>query len=387
MRMMQTARIISTYTADVSGVPSALFELGGMVIMHDASGCNSTYNTHDEPRWYDFDSMVYISGLSEMEAIMGDDEKLINDIVRDASELSPNFIALCGTPIPMMIGTDFDAVCAVIEKRTGIPAIPVKTNGMNTYIKGASMAFLGLAKRFLTACGKTENLSCNILGVTPLDFSVNTSVESMKNVLSENGIELTSCWAMGDSLDNIKRSAGASVNLVVSASGMEVARYMKNTFGIPYVIARPTGDCLTKKIIEDLKQSALDSIDRTSYRTDNDCSDAQVVVIGEGVASESLAYEIREKLGLKCRIVCATDNMGIQLSKGSVVARDEDELLPLLKNARVIIADPLYKPICPEGVGFVALPHEGFSGRIFRKDIPDTVKSVAPLIEQIERNL
>jgi len=70
MCMMQTARVISTYTADVSGVPSALFELGGMVIMHDASGCNSTYNTHDEPRWYDFDSMVYISGLSEMEAIM-----------------------------------------------------------------------------------------------------------------------------------------------------------------------------------------------------------------------------------------------------------------------------------------------------------------------------
>ena len=47
--------------------------------MHDASGCNSTYNTHDEPRWYDFDSMVYISGLSEMEAIMGDfDETDIN---------------------------------------------------------------------------------------------------------------------------------------------------------------------------------------------------------------------------------------------------------------------------------------------------------------------
>ena len=74
--MNHTSRIISTYSADVFGVCSALFELGGMVIMHDASGCNSTYTTHDEPRWYDMESMVYISGLSEMEAIMGDDEKL-----------------------------------------------------------------------------------------------------------------------------------------------------------------------------------------------------------------------------------------------------------------------------------------------------------------------
>ena len=78
--MKQTSRIISTYSADTFGVCSALFELGGMVVMHDASGCNGTYTTHDEPRWFDMDSMVYISALTEMEAIMGDDEKLISDI-------------------------------------------------------------------------------------------------------------------------------------------------------------------------------------------------------------------------------------------------------------------------------------------------------------------
>ena len=76
--MKQTARIISTYSADVFGVCSALYELGGMTIMHDASGCNSTYTTHDEPRWYDMESMIYISALSEMEAVMGDDAKLVD---------------------------------------------------------------------------------------------------------------------------------------------------------------------------------------------------------------------------------------------------------------------------------------------------------------------
>ena len=56
MRQIQT--FTSTYTADVSGVPSALYELGGMSVMHDASGCNSTYNTHDEPRYYGSKSMA-----------------------------------------------------------------------------------------------------------------------------------------------------------------------------------------------------------------------------------------------------------------------------------------------------------------------------------------
>lgn len=387
MCMMQTARVISTYTADVSGVPSALFELGGMVIMHDASGCNSTYNTHDEPRWYDFDSMVYISGLSEMEAIMGDDEKLIGDIVSAANELRPQFIALCGTPIPMMIGTDFDAVCSVIEKRTGIPTLPVKTNGMNTYVKGASMAFLELAKRFVTKKDKAQKLSCNILGVTPLDFSVNTSVQSMKNALTERGVDIVSCWAMGDSLENIKNSSAASVNLVVSLCGIEVAEYMKNKLGIPYVVARPTAAAFTDKIADDMRLSAQDGVNRITCAGESSNENARVIIIGEGVSSNSLAAALKLEAGIDCRVICATDDMGVSLGKRSITARDEDELMGLINDASVIVADPLYKPVCPKGAGFVPLPHEAFSGRIFRKDIPDTAKDIESVIAQIERIL
>ena len=61
--MNQTAKIISIYAADTSGFCSALYEYGGMTVIHDASGCNSTYTTHDEPRWYDKDSMMYICSL------------------------------------------------------------------------------------------------------------------------------------------------------------------------------------------------------------------------------------------------------------------------------------------------------------------------------------
>jgi nitrogenase molybdenum-iron protein alpha/beta subunit len=165
--MKQTARIISTYSADVMGVCSALFELGGMTVMHDASGCNSTYTTHDEPRWYDMDSMVYISGISEMEAIMGDDEKLISDIVDAAEVLKPAFIAIAGTPIPTMTGFDFEAVAEVIEQRTGIPSFGFATTGMNTYIHGASMALAGTARRFVESGSGDRSLSQMAQGPVP----------------------------------------------------------------------------------------------------------------------------------------------------------------------------------------------------------------------------
>ena len=79
--MRQAYRILPVYTGDVSGVCSALYELGGMTVMHDPSGCNSTYNTHDETRWYDRDSLIFLSGLCEPDAIMGNDEKFIDDVV------------------------------------------------------------------------------------------------------------------------------------------------------------------------------------------------------------------------------------------------------------------------------------------------------------------
>jgi len=112
--MKNNAKIIPCYAADTAGVCSALYELGGMVIVHDASGCNSTYSTHDEPRWFDKKSMIFISALTEMDAVMGNDEKLINDICEAAEREKPKFIALCGSPMPMMTGTDFDAVAEEI---------------------------------------------------------------------------------------------------------------------------------------------------------------------------------------------------------------------------------------------------------------------------------
>ena len=49
----------------------------------------------------------------------------------------------------------------------------------------------------------------------------------------------------------------------------------------------------------------------------------------------------------------------------SVVGEEEAE--KALKDAKVVIADPLYRPILPKGAKLIELPHEAFSGRCFRK--------------------
>ena len=222
LSMRQSYRMIPVYTADVSGVCSALYELGGMTVMHDPSGCNSTYNTHDEIRWYDQDSLIFISGLTEIDAIMGNDRKFIDDIEYAARELHPKFIALAGSPIPFMNGTDFPAIARVIETETGIPAFSVPTNGMNDYVYGAGIALEEIAKRFVRETDRQENRdpssrTVNLLGVTPLDFGPQKNVETLKENLQKYGWQVMSVWAMGDDLKTLQRSAEADVNLVVGS--------------------------------------------------------------------------------------------------------------------------------------------------------------------------
>ena len=211
--MKRSYKIIPIYTADVSGVCSALYELGGMTVMHDPSGCNSTYNTHDEIRWYDQDSMIYISGLTEIDAVMGNDEKLICDIEIAAEELKPKFIALAGSPIPYMNGTDFEAIAKILEQDLGIPAFSVPTNGMHDYVYGVGRALAEIAKRIE---GKREVTpkSVNLLGVTPLDFGPQEHVDALIQNVEQAGWKVLSTWAMGDTLENLARAPEAEVNLV-----------------------------------------------------------------------------------------------------------------------------------------------------------------------------
>ncbi len=374
--MKQIASRISIYSADTFGVCSALYELGGLCVMHDASGCNSTYNTHDEPRWYDFDSMVYISGISEMEAIMGDDQKFIDDIIYTAKELNPKFIALAGTPIPTMIGTDFKAIANIVENETKIPTFGFNTTGMNSYVSGAYKAFEALSKRFLKRNDKesrAEKSRVNILGATPLDFSINNSIKSTVDLLKENDFDVISTWAMGSTLEDIKNSVNADVNLVISYSGMGAAKYMYEKFNIPYIVGTPFGKEFAKKIVADLKEAIITKENKISYINRKIDKNPQITIVGESIMSESLAYAISTEKNKTVNVISTLETDKNLLLEGDKLKIYEDDIEKELKNSKIIIADPLYRPICPLNSNFISLPHEGFSGRIYRDEIPNLI--------------
>ena len=368
--MRQSYRIIPVYTADVSGVCSALYELGGMTVMHDPSGCNSTYNTHDELRWYDQDSLIFISGLTEIDAVMGNDRKFINDITYTASELHPAFIALAGSPIPFLNGTDFPAIARIIEKKTGIPTFFVPTNGMHDYIYGAGIALEKIVSRFFKASNqqKKSDVSSrrvNLLGVTPLDFGPQEKVEELKENLKAYGWNVQSTWAMGDDLKTLQTSGEADINLVVSAVGLRAAKVLWEKYHMPYVIGTPN-QWLAEDISRALEHTVTQKTDPvTVYLQNRMQQEAEITLIGEPVTMGSLAAGIEKQYGRAARVLCPLKECDTLLGQKDAVMLGEEAMEEALKSARIIVADPLYRPICPKDSTFYELPHVAFSGRIY----------------------
>lgn len=387
--MRQAYRIIPIYTSDVSGVCSALYELGGMVVIHDPSGCNSTYNTHDEIRWYDQDSLIFISGLTEIDAVMGNDEKFLSDIKEAAREFHPKFIALVSSPIPFMNGTDFPALAKVLEIETGIPSFAVPTNGMHDYVYGAGIALEKIAERFTgdsnelmedsieKGIGCTENRkykdhTVNLLGVTPLDFGSFPRVEELKNNLEKCGWEILSTWAMGDSLEDLAKAGNAEINLVVSSVGLRAAKALKEKFGTPYVIGTPYKG-YEQRICEALeKKTPMPALeDRKGWEKNTAIEDwkSQIItLIGEPVTTTSLAALIEKEYHYKTKVLCPLEETDGLIGSQDLKVCGEEEMEEALKDAQIVVADPLYRPICPAECEFYERAHIAFSGRMFLKN-------------------
>lgn len=94
-----------------------------------------------------------------------------------------------------------------------------------------------------------------------------------------------------------------------------------------------------------------------------------ITLIGEPVTMGSLAAAIEQKCGKKVQLLCPLEITEGLLRRGDEAIRGEEAMEEKLKTARIIVADPLYRPICPESATFYEMPHIAFSGRIYLKNL------------------
>lgn len=350
---------------DYSGVCSALYELNGMSIIHDASGCTGNYTGFDEPRWYDDQRFIFCSGLREIDAVLGDDDKLIRKTLEANDDLKPEFIAILGSPVPMVIGSDMNGIAKEMEYDSGKPCLGFDTTGLNYYDVGIKKAYLKMAERFLSSTNEKIKNSINLLGVTPLDFGIKNNVSDLKNIFIKNNIKINSCWSMGTSLKEIKETTKAEMNLVVSVSGLELARYLKKKYDMPYCVGVPVGDYGIKRCLSLIKNNIefKENLKKKILRKE------KTLIIGEQVLSNALRDVLINEYDFETVNVATFFMMDKEIKdEKDFVIENESYLIEKFKkdNYEFVIGDPLIKQLLPNGskTKFIELPHVAVSSKI-----------------------
>lgn len=361
---MSTLQItLPPFSPDYSGVASALFELGGMLILHDASGCTGNYLGYDEPRWAEHSTVVYCSGLRHLDAILGNDGKLVDRTVDAARKMHPRFIAVIGSPVPMLVGCDYDGLAKEIEARTGIPTFGFDTTGLSFYDRGVVLACKALVDRYVEPAKEIIPRSVNLLGLTPFDFGARGNAEAIRAWFVCHGWRVLSSMSMGTSLEEIALISRASLNVALSECGMEIARYLQKTFGTPYVAGCPIGDGT-------LMEARLEG---KAFPIPKPKSGRKVVVFGEQILSAMLRDELRRRGVEEVRVDVLYRADSSCMEKGDWNTWSEKEIRAILASTDYtdVIADPLFRPLVrKEGARFHGLPSVAISSKVYWDTVP-----------------
>ena len=361
---MSTLQItLPPFSPDYSGVASALFELGGMLILHDASGCTGNYLGYDEPRWAEHSTVVYCSGLRHLDAILGNDGKLVDRTVDAARKMHPRFIAVIGSPVPMLVGCDYDGLAKEIEARTGIPTFGFDTTGLSFYDRGVVFACKALVDRYVEPAKEIIPRSVNLLGLTPFDFGARGNAEAIRAWFVCHGWRVLSSMSMGTSLEEIALISRASLHVALSECGMEIARYLQKTFGTPYVAGCPIGDGT-------LMEARLEG---KAFPIPKPKSGRKVVVFGEQILSAMLRDELRRRGVEEVRVDVLYRADSSCMEKGDWNTWSEKEIRAILASTDYtdVIADPLFRPLVrKEGARFHGLPSVAISSKVYWDTVP-----------------
>jgi hypothetical protein len=362
------------------GVSSALYAFDGLVVVYGPAGGAWHINIEDEPRWYRGPATVVGAGLLEMDVILGNDSKFISNIAEVSTQLDRRFVALAGTPISEIIGTDLKGFSRTLESRTSLPVFMVPTAGSEPYPEGASKAFLALARKLMRAPERTVKNGVNVLGAIHLSTGKEEHIEPVLQAIEGAGFPLVSVFSVprpgqDDPLEALRNAPSAELNVVVSTSGLALADYMHATFGIPYVVGMPVGLRGRDDLLALLRREPLP----TPPAPARAAPFKHALVIGEPVLSYGIQRCLRHDFGIpRVDVVSVTPDAALfkpaegrlatlaERGEADVCTDGEHDAAALMNDPSVdcIVADPCYEALLTHPVRFIRMPHIAMSARL-----------------------
>ncbi len=180
----------------------------------------------------DLHRLSFSTDLQERDVIFGGEKKLKAALIELIARHSPKAAFVYSTCIVGIIGDDLEAVCRSVSAETGIPVIPVQSEGFKGNKRAGYQAACRAMFR-LVGTGDTKGISpfsINILG----DFNLAGEIWLVRDYFKRMGIEVVANITGDGRVDDIRRCHGAALNVVqCSGSTMDLANMMEEKYGTP----------------------------------------------------------------------------------------------------------------------------------------------------------
>lgn len=178
--------------------------------------------------------LSFSTDLKENDVVFGGEKKLYNSLVELIRAYHPKAAFVYSTCIVGIIGDDVSAVCKRASEKTGIPVLPVHSEGFKgTKKDGYKAACHALFK--LVGEGETSDISpysINILG----EFNIGGEAWMIQSYYRKMGVQVISTMTGDGRVDDVRRSHGAALNVVQCSGSMtHLAEMMEKKYGIPYI--------------------------------------------------------------------------------------------------------------------------------------------------------
>lgn len=373
------------FAADYSGAMLAVSHMRCLRILHGQGGCSGGVCTCDDYESETDDWRTLFSKISEIETITGNDEKLVEMIADATDSMDPDWVLLLGSPIPMIIATDYRAIASKVEMKTGKPALFVDTTGIETYDAGESKVYRAMIERAVrhSPSGDQRRGTVYVIGDTPLNGWTEKMRESygrdiLRNadgaveVVFAGGGEAYSFWEKRDDITVRKAGIGdmeavdrSSLNIAVSASACEAVEMLKGSFGTPYRYFG-TGH-------------AWENMDMRSDPQTEACevrffSDEKILLVGEQFLMNNLRRYLRKNLGARDVTIAGFFAFNEEFAEdGDKKLNDEDDYLSFLGSTGpydVVIGDPVLQPMGGYLRSFISCPELALSSRLLTRELP-----------------
>lgn len=368
---IEIQHIVPPITSDYSGACSVLYGENILKILISPNGCKTPV-AYDEIRNIDY-SLQYCTSLNELEIVTGEIKGLkesIKEIINQNQKIK--FIAIISTVVPQIIGMDLESIVENIEETLDIPCVFINTNSFENYYSGISLTLKSLANKFMLENKKIKS-TVNIIGYSPLTFGKIEKLEELFSLIKSLDLNILTVFSDNLSLEKIKNSTSAELNLVLSYEGLALAKYMEKEFSIPYVIINVVskyGIENTENILKRFFYKIDNSFEKLEKRDKLD--DRKVMIIASPFMAINIADSLRKDFSLTNILALSLIKESrkfkkIEYLKFLNIVNTEKDLKEKIKEYKpdILISDPVYKNLVNEKVTFIPLLHYGYSTRLY----------------------